>query len=169
MNKFMNAISNRRLLQIKDGLIRIGYYKQAYLQKAIKDIGQTQTEQELRWFVHDVSVIASDILSFVDMIHECDNRHNLLAVTVEDYPYEQRQKEIEELFESALEFSNYLLSLARRKGFQIDNIEQLKKTIAELNWMLEKDDSVYESEGYKRLAEEAIQEYKAGILEEWPK
>lgn len=149
---------------------QIAHYKQAYLEKAIKEVWQLQTEQDFKWFVCDVSIIISDILTFVDQIHECDNQHNLLAATVEDYPFEQIQREIEELFDSALQFSNYLFSLAQQfDGDQIENLEQLRKTITKLNWMLGKDDSVYESEGYKKLAEEAIQEYKAGMLEEWPK
>jgi len=148
----------------------IAHHKQAYLDKAIKEILQIQTEQEFKWLVRDVSIIASDVLTFVDMIHECDNRHNMLAVTVADYPFEQIQQEIEGLFEDALRLSNYLLSLVHKfGGNQIDNLKELKKTTAKLNWMLGKDDSVYESEGYKKLAEEAVEEYKAGKLEEWPK
>jgi len=156
--------------QNMNGFTQIAQHKQAYLDKAIREVWQIHTEQEFEWFVRDVSIIALDILTFVDMIHECDNRHNLLATTIEEYPFEQVQQEIEELFESALDFANYLLSLAQKfGGYQIDNLEQLKKMVAKLRWMLGKDDSVYESEGYKKLTEEAVQEYKAGTLEEWPK
>ncbi len=99
-------------------------------------------------------------------------RHNFLAATEEDYPFGQMQKEIEELFEEALELANHLISLAHKfeqQGSEVDNLERLKKTIAELNWMLGRDNSVYESEAYKKLTEKAIREYRAGMLEEWPK
>ncbi|MFQ6041835.1 MAG: hypothetical protein ACE5PV_13335 [Candidatus Poribacteria bacterium] len=162
---------------------QVAHHKQTYLDKTIRELwNQVQSglqsklpssEQELEWFTRCVSIVASDILTFVDMIHECDNRHNFLAVTVDDYPYDKVQKEIEELFESALHLANHLFSIARdlqQRGYEVDNLKRLKKTITELNWMLSKDESVYESEGYKKLTEEAIREYKTGtILEQWPK
>jgi ribosomal protein L29 len=152
---------------------QIAHHKQIYLDKATREIWkQVQTKQELEWIAREISIVISDILTFVDMIHECDNRHNFLAVTEEEYPFDQMQKEIEELFEKALELAKYLVSLAHKfeqQSSKIDNLQRLKKTIAELNWMLRKDKSVYESEGYKKLTEEAIREYRAGILEEWPK
>ena len=152
---------------------QIAHHKQIYLDKATREIWkQVQTEQGLEWLARDVSIVISDILTFVDMIHECDNRHNFLAATEKDYPFDQIQKEIEELFEEALELANYLVSLAHKfeqQGSEVDNLQCLTKTIAELNWMLGRDNSVYESEGYKKLTEEAIREYRAGMLEEWPK
>jgi hypothetical protein len=165
-----------------NSITQVVHYKQVYLNKTIKELwNQVQnglrskllpSEQELEWLTRDVSIVASDILTFVDMIHECDNHHNFLAVTVDDYPYEKMQKEIEELFESALQLANHFVAIARefqQQGYEIDNLKRLQKTITELNWMLGKDESIYESEGYKKLTEEAIREYKAGILEQWPK
>ncbi|MBM3238172.1 hypothetical protein FJZ31_17915 [Candidatus Poribacteria bacterium] len=152
---------------------QIAHHKQIYLDKATKEIWkQVQTEQELEWLAREISIVISDILTFVDMIHECDNRHNFLAATEEDYPFDQMQKEIEELSEEALDFAKHLVSLAHKfeqQGSEVDNLQCLKKTIAELNWMLKRDNSVYESEGYKKLTEETIREYRAGMLEEWPK
>jgi len=165
-----------------NSFIQVAHYKQVYLDKTMKELWyQVQnslrskllpSEQELEWLTRNASIVASDILTFVDMIHECDNRHNLLAVTVNDYPYDKIQKEIEELFESALRLASCLVSIAsefQKQGCRVNNIEQFKKTVTELNWMLSKDESIYESEGYKKLTEEAIREYKAGILEQWPK
>ena len=165
-----------------NSITQVAHYKQVYLDKTIKELwNQVQnglwskllpSEQEFEWLTRDVSIVASDILTFVDMIHECDNRHNFLAVTVDDYPYDKIQQEIEELFENALRLASCLVSIAsefQKQGCRVNNIKQLKKTVTELNWMLSKDESIYESEGYKKLTEEAIREYKAGILEQWPK
>lgn len=161
---------------------QVAHHKQVYLDKAVRELWNQvksslrsklpPSEQELEWLTRDVSIVASNISTFVDMIHECDTRHNFLAVTVDDYPYDKMQKEIEELFESALQLANRIFSIARefqQRGYEVDNLKRLKKTITELNWILSKDESVYESEGYKKLTEEAIREYKAGILEQWPK
>jgi len=161
---------------------QVAHYKQVYLDKTMKELrNQVQnglrnkllpSKQELEWLTRNISIAASDILTFVDMIYECDNHHNLLAVTVDDYPYDKMQKEIEELFESALQLANRLVAIARefqQQGYEIDNLKRLKKTITKLNWVLGRDESFYESEGYKKLTEEAIREYKAGILEQWPK
>jgi hypothetical protein len=120
---------------------------------------------------NDVESLAQDTVQLFATLLRCDEQHNLLATTVDNYPYAVTEETLDELFSRFLAMCGKLKSLSetiQQKGIYIKNHADLVTIYAHARRLVNDDQSFYETTTYERLAEQAEVEYQTGQIEKWP-
>lgn len=115
----------------------------------------------------DVEGLARDAVDLFATLLRCDEQHSLLAATSEDYPYQEIEKELATLFQQFLTTCNELRMLAemlQSKGYKIKSQRSLETLCAHARRLVHDDQTFYESETYRILAERAQAEYDSGQI-----
>lgn len=152
--------------------LQIAWAKEHYLEHAlglitpvIKGNGETPSVAQ------DLNSLVQDATDLFATLMRCDEKHNLLAATSDDYPYQATEEEITVLFRRFLAMSEDLCMLARRlhrQGHNIEHLAALKDVSARVRCLVHDDQSFYETDTYRVLAKQAQAEYQSGQVEEWP-
>lgn len=114
--------------------------------------------------------MARDTINLFTTLLRCDEQHNLLAATAEEYLYQAAEEELAELFLRFLAVCDALRGLVdtlQGRGHEIKSQRALEAVCARAHY-LARDEAFYETETYHALAERALTEYQTGQVEEWP-
>lgn len=119
----------------------------------------------------DVESLVRDAIDLFATLLRCDEQHHLLAVTSEDYPYLTAEEELAALLRRFLATCEELCVLSKtlnRRGYEIKSQSALEAVCARARRLVHDDQTFYETETYRTLAERARREYQNGQVEEWP-
>ncbi len=115
-------------------------------------------------------LVANAVLRFL-LLETQGEQHHERAVFEEDYNFTENQCQLEESYSRAIETAEKIIHLCENfesTGYKAENLPQLKKLTHRFCRVLEDDESFYESEYYKELAERADRDIQLGNLEDWP-
>lgn len=152
--------------------LQIAWAKEHFLEHALRLITPVVTgDGEAPSLAQDVDSLAQDAIDLFATLLRCDEEHSLLAATSDDYPYQATEEELAVLFRRFLNMSKDLSALTRRlqsQGHDIESQAELEAVSAHAWRLVHDDQSFYETETYRSLAEQAYAEYQSGQVEEWP-
>lgn len=152
--------------------LQIAWAKEHFLEHALRMITSVITEDgETPSLAQDLDSLAQDAIDLFATLLRCDEKHNLLAATSDDYPYQATEEELTVLFRRFLAMSEDLCVLARRlhrQGHDIKHLPALESVSAHARRLVHDDQSFYETDTYRALVKQAHAEYQSGQVEEWP-
>jgi len=152
--------------------LQIAWAKEHFLEHALRMITPVITEDgETPSLAQDLDSLAQDAIDLFATLLRCDEKHNLLAATSDDYPYQATEEELTVLFRRFLAMSEDLCVLARRlhrQGHDIEHLPALESVSTHARRLVHDDQSFYETDTYRALAKQAHAEYQRGQVEEWP-
>ncbi|MBS1252967.1 MAG: hypothetical protein MAG451_02011 [Anaerolineales bacterium] len=152
--------------------LQIARAKEKYLEDALDLVASVMENGDvLPSLAEDVESLVQDTIDLFATLRRCDEQHSLLAATSEDYPYEEIEVELAALFQQFLALCNELRAVTRMvqdRGHEIKGHQALGEICAHARRLVQDDQTFYESETYRLLAERAQAEYEAGQVEEWP-
>ena len=97
------------------------------------------------------------------LLKKCDERHNRKsAINSDHYPFETNQKRIEDRFKRAISLADDVLKLVNRlqsdrQPLQLQSVLEAEKE--DFDRIVADDPSFYQGEFFRRLVEEAIEDY----------
>jgi len=152
--------------------LQIAWAKEHFLEHALRLITPVITEDgETPSLAEDLDSLAQDAIDLFATLLRCDEKHNLLAATSDDYPYQATEEELTVLFRRFLAMSEDLCVLAQRlhrQGHMIDHLPALEAVSAHTRRLVHDDQSFYETDTYRTLTQQAHLAYQDGQVEEWP-
>jgi hypothetical protein len=152
--------------------LRIAWAKEYFLEHALHLIAPVvRGNNEAPRVAQDLDGVSQDATSLFAMLLRCDEKHNLLAATCDDYPYQATEDELTILFRRFLAVSEDLCVLARRPHRQdhdIEHLPALEAVSAHTRRLVHDDQSLYETDTYRKVAKQAHLAYQNGPVEEWP-
>jgi hypothetical protein len=152
--------------------LQIARAKEQFLEDALRVIAPVVNNGgEVISLPEDVESLARDAIDLFATLLRCDEQHHLLAVTSEDYPYLTAEEELAALLRRFLAMCEELCMLGetlQRRGHEIKSQSALEAVCAHAQRLVHDDQTFYETETYRTLAERAQTEYQSGQVEEWP-
>lgn len=152
--------------------LQIARAKEQYLEDALDLVASVMENGDVSSsLAEDAESLVQDTVDLFATLRRCDEQHSLLAATSDDYPYQEIEDELATLFQQFLSMCNQLCTLSDRfqdSGHEIESHHILQKVCAHARRLVQDDQTFYESETYRTLAERAQAEYEAGQVEEWP-
>ena len=151
--------------------IQIAKEKERFLEKSI-NLLQAEDEKKYVALVEDIEYLAQDAIGLFYFLLRCDEQHQLAAVTSKDYPYQDVEETLDNIFQKFLDLCDELSALAEIQsniGYEIKNRNELEAVRSKARRIVEDDETFYESEQYRSIAARAMEEYQQGQVEEWPK
>jgi len=146
--------------------------KEHFLESALRLITPAvENGDEVVCLPEDIEELARDTINLFTTLLRCDEQHNLLAATAEEYPYQAAEEELADLFLRFLAVCDALRGLVdtlQRRGFEIKSQRDLEAVCTRAHYLARDDEAFYETEPYHALAERALTEYQTGQVEEWP-
>jgi hypothetical protein len=149
--------------------------KQAYLSN-VTDVllKKLKNDEVTLTLTFDVEDIVRDYISLFESILQRDKIHHVEATKhPSSYPYEKRQKAMEQLIKDTVKGANLVLDICAKleeKGCEINkkNKEKLQRFKAAFENIEERFERFYKSPAFQEFLAEAIKEYESGKTEEWP-
>ncbi len=146
--------------------------KEQFLESALRLITPVVEDgDEAVYLPEDIEELARDTINLFTTLLRCDEQHNLLAATSEEYPYQAAEEELAELFLRFLALCDTLRGLVdtlQKRGYEVKSQRALEAVCTHANYLARDDEAFYETETYHALAERALAEYQTGQVEEWP-
>ena len=150
--------------------IQIAKEKELFLEKSISLL-KVENEKKYSTLAEDIEYLAQDAIELFSLLLRCDEHHQLAAVTSKDYPYQDVEDTLDNIFIKFLELCDELSGLAKvqsNMGYEIKNRKNLEAVRTKGRRIVEDDESFYESELYRSITAKAMEEYQKGQVEEWP-
>jgi len=152
--------------------LQIARAKEQFLEDALRLIIPLANDGDgVRSLLDDFESLARDTVDLFSTLLRCDEQHNLLAATSDDYPYLEAEEELAALFRRFLTMCDGLRALGetlQSRGYEIKSQRTLEAAYAHAHRLVHDDQTFYETETYRTIAERAQAEYQSGQIEEWP-
>jgi len=151
--------------------LKIAKEKERFLENSIRVL-EMESETKHAVQAEDIEYIAQDAIGLFHLLIRCDEYHQLTATISDDYPYQAVEETLEHLFIKFLELCNQILYYVEdqtEKGYKIKDQEKLEAVRAKAKRIVEDDEEFYESEDYRSITANAMEEYQKGQVEKWPK
>jgi hypothetical protein len=151
--------------------IQIAKEKEQFLEKSISLL-KVEKEKEYAMLAEDIEYLTQDAIGLFSLLLRCDEHHQLAAVTSKDYPYQDVEEALDNIFIRFLELCDELSALMKVESntrYEIKNRNKLEAVRAKARRIVEDDETFYESEQYRSITAIAMEEYQKGQVEKWPK
>ena len=150
--------------------IQIAKEKELFLEKSISLL-KVENEKKYSTLAEDIEYLAQDAIELFSLLLRCDEHHQLAAVTSKDYPYQDVEETLDNIFIKFLELCDELSRMAKiqsKIGYEIKNRKKLEAVQMKARRIVEDDESFYESKRYCSITAKAMEEYQKGQVEKWP-
>ena len=151
--------------------IQIAREKEQFLEKSI-NLLKMENEKKYAPLAEDIEYLAQDAIGLFSFLLRCDEHHQLTAVTSKNYPYQDVEETLDNIFIKFLDLCDQLSALAKVQssmGYEVKNQSKLEAVQTKARRIVEDDETFYESEQYRSITARAMEEHQTGQVEEWPK